>query len=450
MENENTDIFENNEDTETKNSTTRRIKHPAKYLGKKIVVVVGGGFAGLTAAKQLANRKDVFVILIDERNHHLFQPLLYQVATAGLNPADIAVPIRAQFSKTKNIEVHKVSVSEVDLEQKIVRLPYSEVEFDYLVLACGAQHSYFANPEWEEHAPGLKSLEQATEIRRRILSAFEKAESEFDANRQRAFLTFVVIGGGPTGVEMAGAISDISRTVLVHDFHRIDPSQAKVVLLEAGPRVLASFTEDLSRQTVRDLHEIGVEVRTSARVTHIDKYCVQIGDEVIPSRTKIWAAGVQASKMGFKQEIKRDRAGRIHVNKDLSIPEYPFAFVVGDMAACEIAPGKIIPGVAPAAIQAGEHVAKVILSAIYRQPRPAFKFADKGQMATIGKNRAVANTGTFKMTGYIAWLAWLFVHVFYMIGFKNRFAVMIQWGWSYIFSKRGTRLITEKGWKLKS
>ncbi|WP_413291121.1 NAD(P)/FAD-dependent oxidoreductase [Bdellovibrio sp. HCB337] len=435
---------------ENKESASIRLRHPSKYLGKKVVVVVGGGFAGLTAAKQFANRRDTYVILVDERNHHLFQPLLYQVATAGLNPADIAVPIRAQFSRTKNIEVHKVSVSEVDLEQKVVRLPYSEIEFDYVVLACGAQHSYFSNPEWEEHAPGLKSLEQATEIRRRILSAFEKAESELDANRQRAFLTFVVIGGGPTGVEMAGAISDISRTVLLHDFRRIDPSQAKVVLLEAGPRVLAAFSEDLSKQTMMDLHEIGVEVRTSARVTHIDKYCVQVGSEVISSRTKIWAAGVQASKMAFTQDIKRDRAGRIQVNKDLSIPDYPFAFVVGDMAACEMAPGKTVPGLAPAAIQQGRHVAKVILASIYQRQRPSFQYVDKGQMATIGKNRAVANTGTFKMTGYIAWLAWLFVHVFYMIGFKNRFSVMAQWGWSYIFSKRGTRLITEKGWKLKT
>ncbi len=441
--------IDNNSILGNSNGKPLRLRHPAKYLGKKVVVVIGAGFAGLTTAKKLANQSDVYVILLDERNHHLFQPLLYQVATAGLSPGDIAVPIRAQFPKTTNIEVHKVEVTEVDLEQKIIHVRNGEIEFDYVVLACGARHSYFGNPEWEEFAPGLKTLEQATEIRRRILSAFERAESEQDANRQRSLLTFVVIGGGPTGVELAGAISDISRTVLVNDFRRIDPSQSKIVLLEAGPRLLPSFSEDLSRRTLMDLHELGVEVRTSARVTHIDKYGVQIGPEFIPSRTKIWAAGVQAAKMGFKPEVKLDRAGRIFVTKDLSLLGYPFAFAAGDMAAFELSPNKFVPGVAPAAIQQGQHVAKVIVESIYKRARPPFLYKDQGQMATIGKNRAVASSGSLKMTGYVAWLAWLFVHLFYLIGFKNRFAVMAQWAWNYLFSKRGARIITEKGWKLK-
>ncbi len=424
-------------------------RHSAKYLGKRVVIIVGGGFAGLKAAKTLANQKDVHVILVDERNHHLFQPLLYQVATAGLSPGDIAVPIRAQFSSTKNVEIFKVPVNGVDLEKKTVKVPNGEIEFDYLIMACGAQHSYFANPEWEEFAPGLKTLEQATEIRRRILSAFEKAESELDANRQRAFLTFVVIGGGPTGVEVAGAISDISTTVLKNDFRRIDPSQAKVILLEAGPRVLAQFSPDLSRKTLKDLYEIGVEVRTNARVTNIDKYGVQVGTEFIASRTKIWAAGVQATKMPFLPEVPKDRAGRIIVQKDLTIAGHPNVFVIGDMSSFEMEPGKFVPGVATAAIQQGEHAANLIISSIYKQPRLPFVYHDKGQMATVGKYRAVVDTGKFKMTGYFAWLAWLFVHLFYLVGFNNRISVMVQWAWNYLFSKRGARLITEKGWKLK-
>lgn len=425
------------------------LRHSAKYLGKRVVVIVGGGFAGFQAAKKLANEKHLHVMLIDERNHHLFQPLLYQVATAGLSPADIAVPIRAQFSSTKNVETLKVPVIGVDLDNRVVKVPNGGIEYDYLIMACGAQHSYFAKPEWEEFAPGLKTLEQATEIRRRILSAFEKAESELDANRQRAFLTFVVVGGGPTGVEVAGAISDISKTVLKNDFRRIDPSQAKVILLEAGPRVLAQFPEDLSRQTQMDLYEIGVEVRTQARVTHIDKYGVQVGNEFIPARTKVWAAGVQATKMPFTPEIPKDKAGRVIVQKDLSVEGYPNVFVVGDMASCEMAPGKFVPGVATAALQQGEHAARVILNSVYKQPRPPFIYKDKGQMATIGKYRAVVNTKKFKMTGYFAWLTWLLVHVFFLVGFKNRLSVMTQWAWSYLFSKRGSRLITEKGWKLK-
>jgi NADH dehydrogenase len=425
-----------------------RIRHPAANTGKKIVVIVGGGFGGLNAAKALSNRSDVYVILIDQRNHHLFQPLLYQVATAGLHPGDIAVPIRAQFTNSENVEVHWGAVDDVDLKEKIIRSPEGDIEFDYLILACGARHSYFNHPEWEPFAPGLKTLEQATEIRRRILSAFENAENELDEVKQRALLNFVVVGGGPTGVELAGAIADISRTVLVHDFKRIDPSKAKVILLEAGPKLLTSFAESLSERTKKDLTDLGVEVRTSARVDLIDATGVQVGSTFIPSQSVFWAAGVQASRLGFNPKVELDRAGRVKVSSDLSIPGFSDVFVIGDMAAIEMAPGKTVPGLAPAAIQEGKFVARTILKSIQGKERKPFRYLDKGQMATIGKNHAVLQAGSFKMGGYLAWLAWLFIHVFYLIGFKNRVAVMSQWVWSYIFSKRGARLITERQWEL--
>jgi NADH dehydrogenase len=293
-----------------------KIRHPAKELGKKIVVILGGGFAGLNTAKRLANKRDVFVILIDQRNHHLFQPLLYQVATAGLNPGDIAVPIRSQFASTPNVEVHWGEITGVDLKERVVKSSASdlEIEYDYLVLACGAQHSYFGHPEWEEYAPGLKTLEQAIEIRRRILSAFENAENEHDLEKQKALLNFVVVGGGPTGVELAGAIADISRTVLVNDFRRIDPSQAKVILVEMLPRLLAAFDEGLAEKAKQDLTELGVEVRTSARVERIDAKGVQVGSEFVPSKSVFWAAGVQAAGMEIDPPVEMDRAGRIKVN----------------------------------------------------------------------------------------------------------------------------------------
>ncbi|HSE36916.1 MAG TPA: NAD(P)/FAD-dependent oxidoreductase [Blastocatellia bacterium] len=422
-----------------------------KEPGKKTVVVLGGGFAGLNAAKQLANEPDVFVILIDQRNHHLFQPLLYQVATAGLSPGDIAVPIRSQFAHTPNVQVHWGEVTAVDLKEQVVKSSVSDLKlkYDYLVLACGARHSYFGHPEWEEYAPGLKTLEQAIEIRRRILSAFENAENEPNPEKQKALLNFVVVGGGPTGVELAGAIADISRTVLVNDFRRIDPSSAKVILVEMLPRLLAPFDEELAEKAKRDLTELGVEVRTSARVERIDNEGVQIGKEFIPSKSVLWAAGVQAASLEIEPPVDMDRAGRIKVNSDLSLPGYENVFVVGDMAAVELVPGKIVPGLAPAAMQEGRHAAKVILSSVRGKGRPAFQYIDKGQMATIGKYRAVMESGRLKMSGRLAWLAWLFVHVFYLIGFKNRVAVMAQWAWSYLFSKRGARLITETQWKLK-
>jgi len=307
--------------------------NPAKKLGQKIVVILGGGFAGLNTAKQLANRPEVFVILIDQRNHHLFQPLLYQVATAGLSPGDIAVPIRSQFARISNVEVHWGQVTAVDLKRRVVKssAPDMEIEYDYLVLACGAQHSYFGHPEWEEFAPGLKTLEQALEIRRRILSAFENAENEPDPEKQKALLNFIVVGGGPTGVELAGAIADISRTVLVNDFRRIDPSQAKVILVEMLPRLLSTFDQELAQKANQDLTELGVEVRTSARVERIDAEGVQIGSSFIPSKSVFWAAGVQAARLEIQPPVEMDRAGRVKVSGDLSVPGHDNVFVVGDM-----------------------------------------------------------------------------------------------------------------------
>lgn len=428
-----------------------RLRHPAKDQGKKIVVVVGGGFGGLNAALALAEKPEVFVILIDQRNHHLFQPLLYQVATAGLNPGDIAVPIRAEFADISNVEVHWGTVDKVDLKQKFISGPDSEIDYDFLVLACGAQHSYFGHPEWEQFAPGLKTLEQATEIRRRILTAFEQAENETDPERQQALLNFVVVGGGATGVELAGAIADISRTVLIDDFKRIDPESAKIVLVEAGPRLLAAFAPDLSDRTKHDLEELGVEVRLNSRVEKIDATGVQVGVDFLPSESVFWGAGVAARVLTYENGVvPQDRSGRVIVEPDLSVPGHTDLFVIGDMAAVAWKDGQIVPGLAPAAIQEGKHVAGVILAAIGQKKRKPFHYTDKGMMATIGKHRAVMQAGSLHMGGYIAWLAWLFVHIFYLIGFRNRISVMAQWAWNYLFSKRGARLITDRDWRLKA
>ncbi|WP_246845120.1 NAD(P)/FAD-dependent oxidoreductase [Bdellovibrio sp. NC01] len=412
-------------------------------------MIIGGGFAGLAAGKALANKSGLHVVLIDQRNHHLFQPLLYQVATAGLNPADIAVPIRAQFTNAENVEVHLGRVSQVNLKDKFIQEGDIRVDFDYLILACGAQHSYFGKNEWEEFAPGLKTVEQATEIRRRILSAFEEAENEQDPKRQEALLNFVVVGGGPTGVELAGAIADIARTVLVEDFKHINPASAHVMLVEAGPKILASFDEKLSAHALRDLKDLGVDVRLNGRVENITATGVQIGNEFVQTKSVFWAAGVQASRLNLSPTVEMDRAGRIKVNKDFSVPGHKEVFVVGDMAAFELTSGKSLPGLAPAAMQAGRYVADVILKEIAGKKHDDFKYLDKGQMATIGKRKAITQYGRIRMVGFFAWMAWLFVHVFYLIGFKNRISVMAQWTWSYLFSKRGARLITERDWKLK-
>ncbi len=423
---------------------------PSKQDGERWVIVIGGGFGGMKAAQELAHQPKVRVLLLDKNNHHLFQPLLYQVATAGLNPADIAVPIRAQFSDATNVEVHLGKVKAVYLDDKYIVTDNHEIEFDDLIIATGTQHNYFGHPEWESYAPGLKTLEQATEIRRRVLSAFELAENTFDPALQKELLTFVVVGGGPTGVEMAGAIADISRTVLVKDFKHINPAQAHVILLEAAPRIMNAFDQKLAERAHQDLQDLGVEVRTGAMVKNINAEGVQIGDEFLRARTVIWGAGVRAAPLQFIPEIPLDKAGRVKVNKDLTIPGYPSVAVVGDMASLELEPGKFLPGLAPAALQAGRHAARNILRTMTGKAREDFVYKDKGQMATIGKHRAIAQAGRMKMTGFIAWLAWLFVHVFYLVSFRNRLLVMAQWAWSYTFSKRGARLITQREWKLST
>ncbi|MFM6927587.1 MAG: NAD(P)/FAD-dependent oxidoreductase [Bdellovibrio sp.] len=417
---------------------------------RKVVLIVGGGFAGLATAKALANKTEIQVVLVDRRNHHLFQPLLYQVATAGLNPSDIAVPIRAQFSNAENVNVHLGKVQSVNLDGKFAQIDGHELSYDYLVLACGAQHSYFGNSQWEEHAPGLKSVEQATEIRRRILSAFEQAENELDPMKQDALLNFVVVGGGPTGVELAGAIADIARTVLVKDFKRINPAKAQVTLVEAGPRILASFDLKLSQHATDDLRELGVTVRLNSRVEKIDGDGVVVNGDFTPARSVFWAAGVQAAKIDILPKPETDKAGRVIVNKDFSIPNHENVFVIGDMAHLDLGDSKTLPGLAPAAMQAGRFTAATILKSLRGKPRKAFQYLDKGQMATIGKRKAISQYGQLRMSGFLAWIAWLFIHIFYLIGFKNRLAVMAEWTWSYMFSKRGARLITSRDWKLDS
>ncbi len=428
---------------------SRFIENPYARPGQQTVMIIGGGFAGLNAAKALAGHDDLHVEIIDQRNHHLFQPLLYQVATAGLSPADIAFPIRSIFRRSRNVAVHLGRVDEVNVTEKWLRLGDSLLRFDYLVVACGAAHSYFDHGEWEEHAPGLKTLEQALEMRRRLLFAFERAENELDPEVQKALLTFVIVGGGPTGVELAGAIADISRTVLLKDFRRIEPQNAQIILLEAGPRILTGFSEDLSARAAKDLTRLGVDVRTSSPVTHIDAEGVQVGNSSIAARTVFWGAGVQGASLAKNLGVTLDRNGRIPVLPDLSLPGAPDVFAAGDIVHFELPDGSLLPGLAPAAIQSGRAAARNILASVHGRPRQNFRYKDKGLMATIGKRTAIAHSGKLKLTGYIAWLAWLFVHLLYLVGFKNRVSVLLQWVWSYLFSRRGSRLITERDWRLE-
>jgi NADH dehydrogenase len=355
-----------------------------------------------------------------------------------------------QFRGAPNVVIHLGHVDGVDLLKQTVYGEGHEIAFNYLILACGATHSYFGHPEWEEFAPGLKTLEQATEMRRRMLVAFERAENELNPEKQRAYLTFVVVGGGPTGVELAGAIADISRTAMRGDFRRIDPARSHIVLVEAAPRVLTTFSEELSERARRDLVELGVEVRTNAKVDAIDSEGVTIGGQRLPAQTVFWAAGVQAERLKIAPPLEMDRASRIKVKNDFSVPGHSNVFVVGDMASFEMAPGQLLPGVAPAAIQAGQHAAEMILRDLAGDPRKPFVYNDKGTLATIGKSRAVGQIGRLALTGRIAWLFWLVVHVYSLIGFRNRLVVLFTWAWNYIFSRREARLITEKEWKLRN
>jgi NADH dehydrogenase len=405
------------------------------------VVIVGAGFAGINAAKALS-KAPVQVTVVDRKNHHTFQPLLYQVALAVLSPAEIASPIRTVLRRAGNIEVLLGDAQGFDLNKRLVFIDGLELPYDYLIVAAGATHAYFGHPEWEQYAPGLKTIEDALEIRRRVLLAFETAEREVIAGRPSPALNFVVVGAGPTGVELAGAISDISKRYMEHDFRAIDPTKARIILLEGGPRVLPVYPEDLSASAEKQLTEMGVEVRVNAMVTNVEPGMVTVGREKIPAAVILWGAGVSASTSGRMLGAPADRAGRVLVEPDLSVPGHPEVFVTGDLAASKIDDTKMVPGVAPAAIQMGKFAARQIKRSVAGKPREKFVYWDKGSLATIGRSHAVADLGKLHFSGYFAWLAWLFVHLMFLIGFRNRFLVMAEWAWAYITYNQGARLIT--------
>jgi NADH:ubiquinone reductase (H+-translocating) len=421
---------------------------------KPRVVIVGAGFGGLLAARTLA-RYPVQITLVDRQNFHIFQPLLYQVATAGLSPDEIAAPIRWIMRSQRSVEVLMSEVRDFDLSRRVVKLEDGEVEYDYLIVAAGASHAYFGHDEWEPFAPGLKTIEDALEIRRRVLLAFELAErqaaSSDDKDHEHAQLNFVVVGGGPTGVELAGTLAEISRQVLANEFRSIEPKRTRIVLLEGGPRVLPAYPEDLSRSAEEQLRHLGVEVQTSALVTQVEPGSVHIGESKLPATVILWAAGVAASPLGKKLGAPVDRAGRVLVNPDLSIPGHPEVFVVGDLAVLKDESGKWLPGVAPVAMQEGKATAHNIGNELRGEPRKNFHYWNKGSLATIGRAAAVADFGKIHVSGFLAWLSWLFIHIFFLIGFRNRLIVLIQWAWSYLTYERGAWLITGDthlpGWK---
>ncbi|MGH9498338.1 MAG: NAD(P)/FAD-dependent oxidoreductase [Terriglobales bacterium] len=417
---------------------------------KPRIAIIGAGFGGLQAALHLA-RLPVQITLIDRRNHHTFQPLLYQVATAGLSPGEIAAPIRWIVRDRKNIEVLLGEVQGFDLAQRLVKLPGLDVPYDYLIVAAGATHAYFGHDEWEPFAPGLKTIEDALEIRRRVLLAFELDERQAASGTPQAPLNFVIVGGGPTGVELAGTLAEISHRVLANEFKSIDPKSTRIILLEGGPRILPAYPQDLSRSAEEQLRHLGVEVRTSTMVTGIDPGVVRMGETHLPAAVILWAAGVAASPLGKKLGAPIDRAGRVFVNPDLSIPGRPEVFVIGDLASLKDENGKPVPGVAPAAMQQGRAVARNIGRELRGEPRRNFHYFNKGNLATIGRAAAIAEFGKVHISGFLAWLSWLFVHIFFLIGFRNRIIVLIQWAWSYFTYERGARLITGDqdlpGWK---
>lgn len=410
------------------------------------MVVVGGGFAGLKAAKALGTCKDLEITVVDRRNYHLFQPLLYQVATAGLSPAEIASPIRTILAGLPNVKVLLGNVETVNVARRSIVCGSQEIAYDYLILACGAKHSYFKHPEWEPLSPGLKTLEQATEIRRRILMAYELAERETDPHLQDALLTFVIVGGGPTGVELAGAIAEISRHTLGADFRAIHPERTRILLVEAGPRVLAAFSARLSERARKDLERMGVEVHTDVRVTDITENGVTLGAQNVAAKTVIWAAGVKPSSLAADLGSPLDSVGRVIIEQDLSLKLDRNVFVLGDMAHFKTADGRGLPGLAPVAMQQGTHAASNILRDLRGQPRRPFVYRDKGIMATIGRKKAVVQVGAFALSGFTAWWMWLFIHIYYLIGFKNRLFVFLEWFWAYVTFKRGARLILDKEW----
>ncbi|CAN7509565.1 NAD(P)/FAD-dependent oxidoreductase [Phenylobacterium sp. LjRoot219] len=419
------------------------IEAPAAAEERPQVVIVGGGFGGLDAAKALAHAP-VDVTLIDRSNHHSFQPLLYQVATAALSPADVAWPIRSILSRQRNARVLMAEAVGVDAEQRRLRTTAGDYPYDFLVLATGATHAYFGHDEWRPYAPGLKRIEDATEIRRRILCAFERAEIAEDPAHRGDLTTFVVVGGGPTGVEMAGAIADIARQALPRDFRRVDPAKARVLLVEAGPRILPTFPEKLSGYAARELARMGVEVRTRAPVTRIETDAVWVGEEMIRVGVVIWAAGVQASPAAQWLGAEQDRAGRLIVNPDLSVPGRPEIYAVGDTAAMKVAHGRGVPGIAPAAKQMGRYVGlRIAALAAGRRPAPEFVYRHQGDLATLGRKAAIVKLDRLTLTGFVAWVFWSLAHIYFLIGLRNRLGVAFSWAWDYVTFARRARLITE-------
>lgn len=423
---------------------TNEIKHPQTNSNPH-VVIIGAGFGGLYAVKNLA-RGPFRITIIDRSNHHLFQPLLYQVATAAVSPGDIAQPIRHIFRRFQNVQVLMASAENVDLENRRVELSEGFVAYDYLIVATGATHAYFGHDEWERVAPGLKSLEDAIEMRRMFLVAFEEAEKESDPKRRQALMRFVIVGAGPTGVELAGTMADVARHALSKEFRNIDPTEAHVILLEGGARVLSSYLPKLSESAKKQLEKKGVQVRTNALVTKIEKGAVYIGDEKIETESIFWAAGVAASPLGKFFGIPTDRSGRVKVNPDLTIETHPEIYVIGDLAAVVDAEGKQVPGVAPAAIQMGQYAAKAIRAKFKGKSIKPFVYWDKGNFATIGRSAAVGYVWKLKFSGFIAWMGWLLIHVFFLIGFRNRLFVILEWAWTYLLFNMSARLITYYDW----
>jgi NADH dehydrogenase len=411
------------------------------------VVIIGGGFGGLSAARAFRDAP-VDVLLIDRRNHHVFQPLLYQVATAALSPGDIASPIRWILRRQPNVTVWLADAIAIDPARKIVHLTDGDTSYDYLIVSAGSTHAYFGHENWRPHAPGLKTLEDALAIRRRVLLAFEQAERTTDRAVQRRLLTFIVVGGGPTGVELAGALAEISRHALANDFRAIDPESARIILIEGGPDLLPSYPDRLSAFARRALERLGVSVWTGSPVSEIDEGRVQVGTETIEAGTILWAAGVLASPLGASLGVPTDRVGRVIVQEDLTIPGHADVFVVGDLAVFTTRSGRVLPGVAQVAMQQAAHAARNIRRAVAGEPYEPFAYRNLGDMATIGRNSAIGDFGWMRVKGYVAWLLWLFVHIFQLIGFRNRLSVMTQWAFSYMTYQRSVRLITgDQTWR---